>query len=92
VRMGVDQRGFETMGQNLLTMGATTLLSAVALVFPVGLGALIAWLGAGWLGWWSVLAATLAASALLAAELWPVIFWLGSVFDRTDVSDVAPSQ
>ncbi|MBC8087453.1 MAG: hypothetical protein H7Z40_09305 [Phycisphaerae bacterium] len=92
VRMGVDSRGFETMGQNLLTMGATTLLSAVALVFPVGLGLLIVWLGSTWLGAWAVLAAIVAASALLVAELWPVIFWLGSVFDRTDVSEVAPSQ
>ena len=92
VRMGVDSRGFETMGQNLLTMGATTLLSAVALVFPVGLGVLIAWLGATWLGSWSVFAAAVAGSTLLFAELWPVIFWLGSVFDLTDVSEVAPSQ
>lgn len=92
VRMGVDSRGFETMGQNLLTMGATTLLSAVALVFPVGLGVLIVWLGSTWLGPWAVLAACAAGSALLFAELWPVIFWLGSVFDRIDVSEVSPSQ
>jgi ABC-2 type transport system permease protein len=92
VRLGTESRGFETMGQNLLTMGATTLLSAVALVFPVGLGVLIIWLGTRWLGPWAVLVASLSASALLLAELWPVIFWLGSVFDRTDVSEVAPSQ
>lgn len=92
VRMGVEARGFETMGQNLLTMGATTLLSAVALVFPAGLAILIVWLGTTWLGPWAVLAAAVFGSALLVAELWPVIFWLGSVFDRTDVSDVSPSQ
>lgn len=92
VRMGVDSRGFETMGQNLLTMGASLLVSAVALVFPVGLGVLIAWLGATWIGNWSLLAGATFGSVLLFAELWPVIFWLGSVFDRTDVADVAPSQ
>jgi ABC-2 type transport system permease protein len=89
VRLGAEARGFETMGQNLLTMGATLIIAAVALVFPLGLGALIVWLGGDALGTWSLLVGTFAASALLCAEVWPVIYWLGNLFERTDVNDVA---
>ncbi|MEO7363614.1 MAG: putative ABC exporter domain-containing protein [Gemmatimonadaceae bacterium] len=92
VRLGTEPRGFETMGQNLLTMVATTLVAAVAMVFPVGLAFLIIWLATASLGVWAILVATLAASVLLCLELWPVIFWLGSVFDRIDVAEVAPVQ
>jgi hypothetical protein len=88
VRLGTESRGFETMGQNLLTTGATTLVAAVALVFPVGAGALVLWLTNDW-GGWSVLAATMLASLIIAAELWPVLRWLGTVFEETDISDVA---
>lgn len=91
VRLGTEPRGFETMGQNLLTMVATTLVAAVALVFPAGLAFLIIWLASSALGVWAILAAALAGSVLLVLELWPVIFWLGSVFDRIDVADIAPA-
>ncbi len=87
VRLGTESRGFETMGQNLLTTGATTLVAAVALVFPVGAGALVLWLTNDW-GGWSVLAATVLASLIIAAELWPVLRWLGTVFEETDVNEV----
>lgn len=86
VRLGSEARGFETMGQNLLTMGATTFVTAVALVFPAGIGALVWWL-TGWQGWALPLAALLAALVVLA-ELLPVWRWLGTVFDGTDLSDV----
>jgi hypothetical protein len=88
VRLGTEARGFETMGQNLLTTGATTLVAAIALVFPVGLGALILWITNDW-GGWSVLAATVLAGAVVVAELWPILIWLGGVFEKIDVSEVA---
>jgi hypothetical protein len=88
VRLGTETRGFETMGQNLLTMGATTLVAAVALVFPVGLGALIIFFGRSWHGW-AFPIASLLGGILLLIELWPVINWLGDVFERTDISDVS---
>ena len=88
VRMGTEARGFETMGQNLLTTGATTLVAAVALVFPVGLGGLILWITNDW-GGWSVLVATIMASAVVVAELWPLLLWLGGVFEKIEVSEVA---
>jgi hypothetical protein len=88
VRLGTEARGFETMGQNLLTTGATTLVAAVALVFPAGAGLLILWLTGDWNGW-SVVLAMLAASLIIALELWPVWLWLGTVFEETDVTEVA---
>ncbi len=90
VRLGTEARGFETMGQNLLTTGATTLVAAVALVFPAGAGLLVLWLTGDWEGW-SVVLATLIASAIIALELWPIWRWLGSVFEDTDVSEVMAS-
>ena len=88
VRLGTDTRGFETMGQNLLTTGATTLVAAIALVFPVGLALLVWWITRG-TGTWSVLFSTLAAGSLVLLELWPVINWLGGVFERVDINEVA---
>jgi hypothetical protein len=87
VRLGTEARGFETMGQNLLTMGATTLVAAVALVFPVGLGLLIVLFREA-IGVLTFPLATLLGSILLLLELWPMINWLGDLFERTDVSDV----
>jgi hypothetical protein len=90
VRLGTEARGFETMGQNLLTTGATTLVAAVALVFPVGTGALVLWLTNDWAGW-SVVLATVLASIVILLELWPVWRWLGTVFEDTDVNEVSAS-
>ncbi len=87
VKLGTEARGFETMGQNLLTMGATTLVAAVALVFPVGLGLLII-LFADPLGTWAWPLASLLGSVLLMLELWPLIVWLGDLFERTDVTEI----
>ena len=92
VRLGTERRGFETMGQGLLTMLATSLAAAVALVFPVGLAVLILWLGSTAFGPASILVAAIFGAGLLFAELWPVIFWLGSVFEKTEVTDVGLPQ
>ncbi|MEO7998770.1 MAG: putative ABC exporter domain-containing protein [Gemmatimonadaceae bacterium] len=92
VRLGTEPRGFETMGQNLLNLVATSLVAAVALVFPAGLAFLIIWLATSALGVWAIFIAALSASVLLLLELWPVIYWLGSVFDRIDVAEIAPAQ
>ena len=88
VRLGTEARGFETMGQSLLTTGATTLIAAVALVFPVGIAVLTLWVSGDWNGW-TLLLATVLASVVIALELWPVLHWLGTVFDELDVSEVA---
>lgn len=90
VRLGTEARGFETMGQNLLTTGATAFVAAVGLVFPVGAALLVLWLTNDW-GGWSLLLATTLASLVIALQLWPVLRWLGTVFENTDVNDVAAS-
>ena len=90
VRLGAESRGFESTGQNLLTMGATTLVAAVALVFPVGLGLLITFFGRG-LNGWALPIATLAGGVVLVLELIPLINWLGDVFERIDVNEVTAS-
>lgn len=87
VRMGSDTRGFETMGQNLLTMGASLIIAAVAMVFPAGIGFLVVLFGGDVLGWTLPLA-TLAGCAILLLEIWPAVYWLGDVFERTDILDV----
>ncbi len=92
VRLGAEARGFETMGQNLLTTGATTLAAAVALVFPVGIGAVTIWLSSVFdlpFGSWSIVLGTVLGCIVLSLELWPLLVWLGSVFERTDVNDIA---
>jgi hypothetical protein len=88
VRLGSENRGFESMGQNLLTMGATTIVGAVALVFPVGVALIVLWLGPVWIGAWAAPLAALLAAGVLLLELWPLVWWLGDVFDRLDVTDV----
>ncbi len=60
----------------------------MALVFPVGLGGLILWITNDW-GGWSVLLATILASAVVIAELWPILRWLGGVFEKLDVNEVS---
>ena len=87
VRLGTDGRGFETMGQNLLTMGATSLAAAIALVFPVGVAALVLLLGRSWHGW--VLPVAVAAgSAVIVVEIWAAMVGLGEVFEKTELSDL----
>ncbi len=79
------------MGQNLLTTGATTLVSAVALVFPVGVG-LGTFLITGALGSWRFVASAVVATLVLVVELVPIINWLGGVFEKTDVTEIAPGD
>ena len=88
VRLGTESRGFETMGQNLLTTGATALVAGIALVLPIGIAvALVFGLGTS-MGDWVYLVATILAGAAIIAEIWPLLAWLGKVFERTDESEV----
>ncbi len=91
VRLGTEARGFETMGQNLLTTGATTIVGAVALVFPVGAGILV-FLVSGALESWRFVLAAIVGALVLVGELLPIINWLGGVFEKTDVTEVALSD
>ncbi len=91
VQLGTDRRGFEAMGQTMLTFGITLLVAAVALVFPVLIGLAMAFIGRMWWGPWSVPVATAIALAIVLAELIPIWMALGSVFEKTEPGDV-PGQ
>jgi hypothetical protein len=87
VRLGANERGFEAMGQGILTAGASFLVLAVALVFPAG-AAGIAYLLAGALGAWRPVAAAVAAAVVLLLQLAPAVAALGTQFEHTEVTDV----
>ncbi len=91
VQLGTDRRGFEAMGQTMLTFGITLVVAAVALVFPALLGLAMAFIGRMWWGAWSVPVAAAIALAIVLAELVPIWMALGSVFEKTEPGDV-PGQ
>jgi hypothetical protein len=88
VRFGPGQHGggVEAMGQNMLTMLLSVLLLALA-VLP---GAIVGG-GAGYvlylrLGISGAAIGFALALAVLAAELWFLVAWLGRMFERTEIS------
>ncbi len=91
VQLGTDRRGFEAMGQTMLTTGFTLLGGAIAMVFPVMLGGATLFIGRVWLGAWGTPLAALVVLLCLLAEVVPIWFALGTVFDRTEPGDV-PGQ
>ncbi len=91
VALGPDRRGFEAAGQMMLTLGITMLGAALALVFPVLLGGVVAFIGDTWLDTWSLPLGAAIGLLVLLAELVPLWFALGGVFDRTEPGDV-PGQ
>ncbi len=91
VQLGTDRRGFEAMGQTMLTAGLTLVGGAVALVFPIALGVAIGFIARAWIGAWSAPLAAAIALAVLLAEVVPLWFALGTVLDRTEPGDV-PGQ
>lgn len=91
VQLGTDRRGFEAMGQTMLTTGFTVIGGAIAMVFPLLLGAAALFIGRVWLGAWGTPLAALVVLLCLLAEVVPIWFALGTVFDRTEPGDV-PGQ
>lgn len=88
VQLGTDRRGFEAMGQTMLTTGLTLVGGAIALVFPLLLGAAALFIGRAWLGAWGAPLAALVLLLCLLAEVIPIWLALGTVFDRTEPGDV----
>jgi len=91
VQLGTDRRGFEAMGQTMLTTGLTVVGGAIALVFPVMLGAATLFIARAWIGPWGAPLAALVVLLCLLAEVIPLWIALGTVFDRTEPGDV-PGQ
>ncbi len=91
VQLGTDRRGFEAMGQTMLTVGMTVVVGAIALVFPVLVGLAISLMTRRWLGTWGFLLAVISAVVVLLMELIPLWLSMGGILDRTEPSDV-PGQ
>ncbi len=91
VQLGTDRRGFEVMGQTILTFGMTIVVGAVAFVFPTLLAAATWYIGRVWLGAWSLPLAAFVALLVMLAELVPLWMALGGVLERTEPGDV-PGQ
>lgn len=91
VQLGTDRRGFEAMGQTMLTMGITTIGGAVALVFPIALGVATGFIVRPWVGAWSGALAAAVAFAVLLAQVVPLWMAMGEVLDTTEPGDV-PGQ
>lgn len=78
--------GIEMIGQRLLTMVASALLMAVALI-PAAVGAALAVAAAGVAGvdgWWLIVPASVGAALALTVEIRLALSWLGGVFERSD--------
>jgi hypothetical protein len=91
VQLGTDRRGFEAMGQTLLTAGLTLVGGTLALVFPVLLAGATWFIARAWVGPWALPVAAGVALLVLLTELVPIWLALGTVFDRTEPGDV-PGQ
>lgn len=87
VRLGTDSPGgVETMGQGILNVVGMAVLTIVALLAPAvaGAGATII-LGAP-VRVATIAPGVLAAVAVIGIEMFFVVYWLGTVFERTDPS------
>jgi hypothetical protein len=91
VQLGTDRRGFEAMGQTLLTVGITVITGAIALVFPVLIGVAMSFITRRAMGTWGLLVAAIIGTAVLLAELVPLWLAMGGALDETEPSDV-PGQ
>ncbi len=91
VQLGTDRRGFEALGQTMLTVGITAIGSAIAMVFPFLFGIALWFLLQQSFGAWGALAAVLFAAAVLMAELVPLWLAMGGTLEKIEPSDV-PGQ
>ncbi len=91
VQLGTDRRGFEAMGQTMLTVGMTAVVGAIALVFPALIGVATSYITYRWLGEWTAPVAVAVGTIVLLVELIPGWIALGGVLDALEPADV-PGQ
>jgi ABC-2 type transport system permease protein len=84
VRLSAGPRGVEAMGQNMMSTVASFLLLLVGLLVPMAGAVAMLVAFRPLLGLWSLLPAAVAATAIVGAELYPIVVWLGRVFEKTD--------
>jgi hypothetical protein len=81
-----QQRGFEAMGQRLLTTAGTLLVLGLGVV-PAALAGGLVLLVLGGLGYYALPFVGVAAAAVIGAELWVATLLMGQLFARFDVSE-----
>jgi hypothetical protein len=95
VRLGDGRTaGIEAMGQNVLAIFVSLILTMIAIVPPLIVGLLVAGAVDTFTGHsmavWSFVPAAPASALVVLGELWLVLIWLGRVFARTDVAQIDP--
>lgn len=89
VRLGPDRpAGVEALGQNVLTVGASVATAGLLLAIPAGVGAAAAAALFPRILWWSLPIGAVLMALVALLELWPVVRWLGGVYERTDPSTI----
>ena len=89
--IGERARGLEAMGQRLLALVGTLVVTLVGLM-PAGLVALVVGLPlSAFLGPWSLPVAALAAAGVLVGEVALGVMALGRAFERLDLSEERPA-
>ena len=95
VRLGDGRTaGIEAMGQNVLAIFVSLIVTFVALLLPLVVAVLVASgvssAASRTLDAWAFVAAAPAGALVAFGELWLVIKWLGRVFARTDLAQIEP--
>ena len=95
VRLGDGRAaGIEAMGQNVLAIFVSLIITFIALLPPLVVATLVAAgvtaLTARPLDAWAFVPAAPVGALIAFGELWLVIVWLGRVFARTDLAQIEP--
>jgi hypothetical protein len=95
VRLGDGRAsGIEAMGQNVLAISVSLIITFVAVLPPLFVAAVVAEAVSAVTGHalsvWSFIPAAPVAALVVLGELWLVIKWLGRVFGRTDLAQIEP--
>lgn len=90
VKLGGEGGGFEAIGQNLLGTAGSLLLLILLLIIPAALagGALYTLHAMPSAVTGQVALALIAFVAAIAAELWFLFKWLGTIYDNIDASEI----
>ena len=95
VRLGDGRAaGIEAMGQNVLAIFISLIITFLAMIPPVLIASLVAGavsaLSTHAMNVWSFVPAAPVGALVVVGELWLVINWLGRVFARTDLAQIEP--
>jgi ABC-2 type transport system permease protein len=95
VRLGDGRAaGIEAMGQNVLAIFVSLIITLIALVPPLIVATLVAsgvsTMTSHSLNAWAFVPAAPVGALVACGELWLVIKWLGHMFARTDIAQIEP--